>query len=88
MGEDVAHALQLAVEHDGDSDSTGAIAGNLLGALQGIAAIPAPLLQTLELREVITELAGDLYDFVDWNIGEYSDDAEANERVWRKYPGF
>ena len=78
----------LAVNHDGDSDSTGAIVGNLLGAMHGLKAIPAEWLEPLELRDVITELAEDLYAFKDWAIGEYSDNEELNQRIWRKYPGF
>ncbi len=58
----------LAVNHDGDSDSTGAITGNLLGAMHGIKAIPAPWLEQLELRELITEIAEDLYGFPDWGL--------------------
>lgn len=82
------HGVILAVNHDGDSDSTGAITGNLLGAMLGVKAIPAEWLEPLELREVITELAEDLYAFKDWDIGEYSDNEELNQRIWRKYPGF
>ena len=78
----------LAVNHDGDSDSTGAIVGNLLGAMHGVKAIPAEWLEPLELRDVITELAEDLYAFKDWAIGEYSDNEELNHWIWRKYPGF
>jgi len=78
----------LAVNHDGDSASTGAIAGNLLGTIHGVKAIPAKWLEPLELRDVITELAQDLYSFRDWKIGEYSGYKEMNQRVWRKYPGF
>jgi ADP-ribosylglycohydrolase len=81
------HGVTLAVNHDGDSDSTGAITGNLLGALHGVKAIPAEWLAPLELRDVITELADDLYDFEGWQIGEYSTDAALSGRVWRKYPG-
>ena len=78
----------LAVNHDGDSDSTGSITGNLLGTMHRVKAIPAEWLEPLELRDVITELAQDLYAFKDWEIGEYSDNDELNERIWRKYPGF
>jgi ADP-ribosylglycohydrolase len=78
----------LAVNHDGDSDSTGSIVGNLLGTLHGVKEIPAQWLEPLELRDVITELAQDLYAFKDWEIGEYSDNEELNQRIWRKYPGF
>jgi ADP-ribosylglycohydrolase len=83
----LSEALLLAVNHDGDSDSTGAMAGNLLGARDGLAAIPPRWLEPLELRDVIAELAGDLYDFADWDIGEYATDAEFQQRIWQKYPG-
>lgn len=82
------HGVILAVNHDGDSDSTGSITGNLLGAMHGIKAIPSEWLEPLELREVITELAEDLYAFKDWDIGEYNDNEELNQLVLRKYPGF
>lgn len=49
-----------AVNHDGDSDSTGAITGNLLGAWLGETAIPKEYLKDLELRDVIKEIATDL----------------------------
>ena len=82
------HGVILAVNHDGDSDSTGAIVGNLLGAMHGVKAIPAEWLKPLELRDVITELAEDLYAFKDWAIGEYSENKELNKQIWWKYPGF
>lgn len=81
------HGVILAVNHDGDSDSTGSIVGNLLGAMQGVKAIPEEWLGPLELRDVITELAEDLYSFKDWKIGERSGDKDLNERIWQKYPG-
>ena len=56
--------------------------------MNGIKAIPKDWLEPLELREVITELAGDLYNYRDWEISEYSANEEMNERIWRKYPGF
>jgi len=51
-----------AVNHDGDSDSTGAICGNLLGAALGAGAIDADLLAQLEGRDVITQVTDDLHD--------------------------
>ncbi|MGV8940022.1 MAG: ADP-ribosylglycohydrolase family protein [Lysobacter sp.] len=82
------HGVIMAVNHDGDSDSTGAIVGNLLGAMHGVKAIPAAWLEPLELRAVITELAEDLYAFKDWQIGEYVSDQTLGDRIWKKYPGF
>ena len=49
-----------AVNHSGNSDSTGLIAGHLLGAQYGAAAIPARWFERLELREVIVQVAEDL----------------------------
>ena len=52
--------LLMSVNHSGDSDSTGSITGNLLGALLGVDAIPDPWIKGLELKEVIEETARDL----------------------------
>ena len=50
------------MNHDGDSDTTGAIGGNLLGAALGEDAIPPRWLAELEGREVIAAVADDLHD--------------------------
>jgi ADP-ribosylglycohydrolase len=50
-----------AVNHSGDSDSTGAICGNLLGAALGAGAIDGDLLAELEGRDIILRMADDLY---------------------------
>jgi ADP-ribosylglycohydrolase len=57
---DLRRALLLAVNHSGDSDSTGAICGNLLGAWHGNTALPPDWLAVLEGRGTILELADDL----------------------------
>ncbi len=49
-----------AVNHDGDSDSTGAITGNILGALVGYEAIEEKWKKNLEIADIILELADDL----------------------------
>ncbi|MEV6206624.1 ADP-ribosylglycohydrolase family protein [Kitasatospora sp. NPDC051914] len=59
VAEDVKAGLLLAVNHSGDSDSTGSICGNLLGALHGETALPADLVAELEGRGTILELADD-----------------------------
>ena len=55
--EDMEACLSAAVTHNGDSDSTGAIAGNILGAWLGVDGIPAQWLAELEMREVIDDMA-------------------------------
>ena len=57
----VAHSLWVAVAHGGDSDSTGSLMGNLLGATYGLEALPRPWLEDLEMREVIERVARDLH---------------------------
>ena len=80
---DLESAVILAVNHDGDSDSTGAIAGNLLGARHGTAAIPQRWLLDLELRDVITDIADDLAAAPHWAL-----DAGAEWKlVSSHYPG-
>lgn len=39
------HGVGLAVNHDGDSDSTGSIVDNLLGVMHGVKSIPAEWLE-------------------------------------------
>ena len=62
-------AIIASVNHDGDSDSTGSITGNIMGAIYGYEHIKqrnifcseeCELEQTLELSEVIHAVADDL----------------------------
>ncbi|MEV5328254.1 ADP-ribosylglycohydrolase family protein [Nonomuraea sp. NPDC052634] len=57
---DVERALLLSVNHSGDSDSTGSVCGNIVGALRGREALPAAWLRPLEGRETIERLAAEL----------------------------
>ena len=70
-------AVVCAVNHKGDSDSTGAVAGNIIGAYLGEESIPYYYLQNLELRDVISEIADDLSISVP--VSEYSKD---NDEYW------
>lgn len=55
----VREALLLSVNHSGDSDSTGAVCGNLLGAHHGDLRLPADWLVLVEGRGTIAEVADD-----------------------------
>lgn len=55
--------IVLAVNHGGDSDSTGSITGNILGAIHGRAAIPDRWLDNLELSAEIEQVAKDIYRY-------------------------
>ena len=75
---DFTSGVVLAVNHSGDSDSTGAITGNLLGAMLGRTAIPDRFLRDLEAREVIEKVADDL-------VRHFITPPPADD--WDRYPG-
>lgn len=52
-GPDLRRALTVSVTHSGDSDSTGAVCGNLLGAAHGLAALPRDWADQVEGRTTI-----------------------------------
>lgn len=57
---DFKKAIALAINHSGDSDSTGAITGNILGAFLGIEAIPNEWINRIELIDELKILSNDL----------------------------
>ena len=58
--DDFSKAIIAAVNHSGDSDSTGAITGNIVGAHIGYDKIPDKWKKNLELRDIILEVADDI----------------------------
>ena len=54
-------AIIASVNHDGDSDSTGSITGNIIGTLLGYNKIPKKFKINIELKDIILEIAEDLY---------------------------
>ena len=53
-------AMIASVNHVGDSDSTGAVTGNILGAAIGYEAIPQFFKEDVELHDVLLHMADDL----------------------------
>lgn len=58
--DDFGRCVCCAVNHDGDSDSTGAVVGNIIGAIVGYDAIPAKYKTGLELHDLLLTVADDL----------------------------
>ena len=83
VAKDFEHGVLLAVNHGGDSDSTGSIAGNILGLIHGEAAIPTRWLERLELRDIIEEVAHDLW----LHFGEGAPDRTEPCSDLDRYPG-
>lgn len=80
--DDFAGGVLTAINHSGDSDSTGAITGNILGALLGVEGIPPTWIEHLELIEVVRQIALDLEVGVNRHLHENVDE-------WvTKYPPF
>lgn len=71
-----------SINHSGDSDSTGAITGNILGLMNGYDKIPQKWIKNLRFIDIIEEISDDLY------IGCKSSTYNCNEDWWKKYPGY
>ncbi|MEU3621518.1 ADP-ribosylglycohydrolase [Amycolatopsis coloradensis] len=72
-------ALLASVNHSGDSDSTGSICGNLVGAMYGEEELETDWLAKLELSEVIGQLADDA-------LAEFGGNAPGDDRWYARYP--
>lgn len=73
-----------AVNHGGNSGSTGLITGHLLGVQYGAATIPARWFAQLEQREVINQIAEDIERIPLEYCGV---GGEFDERIEQAYPG-
>ena len=80
---DFKSGVQAAVNITGDSDSTGTIAGHILGVMNGENAIPEGWRKNLREYAIVSEMADDLCTkFEENSAGHVTAD------WWQKYPGF
>ncbi len=79
---DFENGVICAVNHSGDSDSTGAITGNILGLINGIHKIPEHLMNGLKGADLVKEIAEDLYERFKGNTRHPDDE------WFDKYPGY
>ena len=92
-------ALSLAVSHGGDSDSTGSICGNILGALHGEVGLPSELVIQLEGRDTMIEIADDFVyahrdamtpksELTGIDTSGGPDSLNDRRAWWERYPGW
>lgn len=78
---DFSKAVIAAVNHKGDSDSTGAVTGNIVGAWLGYEAIDEKWLRDLELKRVLLDVADDLYA----GCPKTAEEIRQNEKWYGRY---
>ena len=75
--DDFSAGMIAAVNHSGDSDSTGAVTENILGAWLGVDALADQWKQDLELSDVILEVADDLC-----RVSQMNESAPVHDPDW------
>lgn len=75
-------AVVASVNHNGDSDSTGSVCGNLMGVIVGYDGIPEKYKTNIELKNVILAIADDMIHGC--NISEYHYAETAGEKKWEQ----
>lgn len=79
---DFRKAVTVSINHSGDSDSTGAITGNLVGLIVGQNKIPNEWRDNLLYKDIVEEIGTDL------SIGCKSNTYDVDEEWHSKYPGY
>ena len=59
--DDFEKGIIAAANHSGDSDSTAAVTGNILGAYWGLRRLPQKMVEHIELKEVMLDLAAKMH---------------------------
>ena len=81
--DDFEKAINLSINHSGDTDSTGSITGNIIGLMLGEEMIPKRWINNLSNYDQIKQVASDLYTEVQGNGPDFYDEE------WEfKYPGY
>ncbi len=86
---DIESGVRLAVNHTGDSDSTGSICGNLVGAERGDLGLPGRWMAELEGRDAIETLCYDAWrEFTVRPPAKVTPEGQvASDDWWDRYPG-
>jgi ADP-ribosylglycohydrolase len=79
---DFKNGVIYAINHSGDSDSTGSITGNILGLINGESFIPAKWIEKLKYSSIVLQIAEDLHTRIK------GDSLQPNSDWWEKYPAY
>jgi ADP-ribosylglycohydrolase len=86
----VLEGLASAVTHTGDSDSTGAICGNILGAIHGADSVPESLTSQILGIDMVETIVDDVNTWLGISFGAPNDapnEDAARELMMRYFPG-
>ena len=83
--ESLEQGVLAAVNHSGDTDSTGAICGNILGALHGAEAIPASWTSALDSIDIVMAVAEDCVAWLSIQADVADPDPIELERLVKRY---
>ena len=78
---DFEKGILAAVNHSGDSDSTGSITGNILGLINGLNSIPKKWITNLRHNYIVRTIGEDLHTVIK------SNSLDIDPEFWDKYPG-
>ena len=62
------HQYSIAANHDGDSDSTASIAGQIYGAWHGESIVPVTWIEKLDIKELMDQLIKDFKTTPSYNL--------------------
>jgi ADP-ribosylglycohydrolase len=66
--ENFEKGVLAAINHSGDSDSTGSITGNILGLINGLNKIPEAWIKNLRHYQLVEKMGKELYNEVKGNL--------------------
>jgi hypothetical protein len=76
--------MTLSVSHNNSADSSGAISGNLWGAIHGAKCMDSSVIELVGGVDIIKEL----FDFPPWGINTCPPYEEFRDYIWNKYLGW
>lgn len=84
---DFTKGVLAAVNHSGDSDTTGSMVGQLLGVMNGIEAIPTIWIDNLIGADIVDTICNDIHERTFERFNPHSS-FEGEKKYWDRYPGW